>query len=179
MYWDSELSNMNNSISSRRRIADMLAKNQNYLEATINLILKPEHENSLNAFKALEVLSRDHIALLLPFSDKIIISGKLLQQPAVKRCFLKIIEQLLLVHYSEDSYFMTKEQGEDIIQLCFTWLISDKQIATQVFSMQNLFLLKNEKNWIEEELKHIILNNYASSSAGYQARARKILRKIK
>jgi len=44
--------------------------------------------------------------------------------------------------------------------------------------MDNLLLLSKESKWISEELKLALQKDYLLKSAGYQARARKILKKL-
>ncbi|MFD2433102.1 hypothetical protein ACFSO9_05800 [Mesonia maritima] len=57
-------------------------------------------------------------------------------------------------------------------------MITEQKVAPQAYSMQTLYLLGKEVDWVHKELAMILQQNYASGSAGYKARSRKILKKI-
>lgn len=63
-------------------------------------------------------------------------------------------------------------------ECCFNWLITEQKVACQVPAMTCLALLGMESNWIHEELKQILIKNIPNKSAGYKARARKVLKEI-
>ena len=60
-----------------------------------------------------------------------------------------------------------------IIETCFDWMISDEKVAIHAYSMQILFNLGKENNWIHTELKQILVDNLAFRSKGYVVRAKK------
>ena len=63
-----------------------------------------------------------------------------------------------------------------IVSACFKWLIGDFSKAAQAHSMQALYNLGHTESWIHHELKAELIQKYPSGSAGYKARARKILK---
>lgn len=65
-----------------------------------------------------------------------------------------------------------------IIEACFDWMISDEKVAIHAYSMQILFILGKENNWINTELKQILIDNMTFGSKGYIVRAKKILKAI-
>lgn len=65
-----------------------------------------------------------------------------------------------------------------IIEACFDWMISDEKVAIHAYSMQILFILGKEYNWIHTELKQILIDNMTFGSKGYIVRAKKILKAI-
>ena len=67
---------------------------------------------------------------------------------------------------------------EAIATACFDWLISEQKVAPQAYAMTSLYYLGQRFPWIHEELKQVLEQNYADGSAGYQARARKVLQKL-
>ena len=74
---------------------------------------------------------------------------------------------------------MSQEHKEKIIEACFDWLIRDEKIAVKVYSMNSLYFLGTEFDWIHPELVQILEKNYPTGSKGYQARSRSIFDRIK
>ena len=64
-------------------------------------------------------------------------------------------------------------------ECCFDWLITNQKVACQAYSMDALYLLGTEKEWIHPELKITLEQNISSQSAAYKARGRITLEKIK
>lgn len=68
---------------------------------------------------------------------------------------------------------------EQIIETNFDWLINDYKVATQVHAMDTLYIMGKDFEWIHPELQSILLKHITEKSAGYKARAKKILSRIK
>lgn len=106
--------------------------------------------------------------------------GNLKKESSI-RPMAKICELLILAHYKgEDNtkVHLSPLQRERITAACFDWLISAEKVAPKAYSMQTLALLGQEIEWILPELKAVLEQGYASGSAGYKARARRILKKL-
>ena len=58
-------------------------------------------------------------------------------------------------------------------------MITDQKIAPKAYSMNSLFLLGKEFDWIHPELALILERDLHMQSSGFKARARHILKKIK
>ena len=58
-------------------------------------------------------------------------------------------------------------------------MISDEKIAPKAYSMNSLYLLGIEYDWIHPELAMILERDFQMQSSGFKARARHILKKIK
>jgi len=102
---------------------------------------------------------------------------------AVRSC-AKICEMLCTYHYVKNtvdfSEVLNKAERKKLTECCFNWLITDQKVACQAPAMECLYFLgmDNDKQWIYPELKNILIKDAAYKSAGYKARARKILNKI-
>lgn len=176
---ESLLNNMDATLFKRVSVADKLSKNQNLLEDFIEIISNGE-ELSLKALMAVEVLGRNEFQKLRPYMPEIISSAKLYLNSSSRRCLAKIFSFAIKTTFkSQDKVLLTSDLKIEISELSFLWLISDEKTAVKVFSMQNLYELRHEAQWIKEELKGIIEKALPSSSAGYKSRAVKILRKLK
>ena len=75
---------------------------------------------------------------------------------------------------------LSAKQEEQITESCLDWLIDEKRkVATKANAIRTLFELGKKNKWIYPELKRILTDDYGKYSAGYQAVAREIVKKIK
>jgi hypothetical protein len=75
---------------------------------------------------------------------------------------------------------LSAKQEEQITESCLDWLIDEKRkVATKANAIRTLFELGKKNKWIYPELKRILTDDYSKYSAGYQAVAREIVKKIK
>ena len=176
---ESLLMNMDNSISSRSKIAGILAQDPEYLNECIEVIVWHNDDFSLKCLMAIEMLSRNNFQLLKPYSSQFILSGKLFSDSSSRRCLAKIYGLIIGDHRSKNSEFeLTRNLKQELLELNFKWLLSEEKVAVKVFSMQNIYDLRYEEDWIGTELKGILEKEILKSSAGYKSRAIKILRKL-
>jgi hypothetical protein len=104
-----------------------------------------------------------------------------LQRESSIRPMAKICELLTLQYYKPNHRKpppLNRENLEQITSACFDWLISAEKVAPKAYSMQSLVLLGQEFKWVKGELKAVLEQEYARGSAGYKARARKILKEL-
>ena len=57
-------------------------------------------------------------------------------------------------------------------------MINDEKIAPKAYSMNTLFLLGKDYDWVHPELALILERDFQMQSSGFKARARHILKKI-
>ena len=57
-------------------------------------------------------------------------------------------------------------------------MITDQKVAAKAYSMNTLYLLGKDFDWIHPELKRILEDNFHSGSAAFKARARHLLKKL-
>jgi len=58
-------------------------------------------------------------------------------------------------------------------------MINDEKIAPKAYSMNSLYLLGQEYEWIHPELVIILERDFQMQSSGFKARAKHIIKKIK
>ncbi|MDG2433933.1 hypothetical protein [Flavobacterium sp.] len=75
---------------------------------------------------------------------------------------------------------LSPQQEEQITESSLDWLIDEKRkVATKAYAIRTLFELGKTRKWIYPELKRILTDDYGKYSAGYQAVAKEIVKKIK
>lgn len=97
------------------------------------------------------------------------------------RPMAKICELLTLTHYkrkNNEKGLLSPLHREQITAACFDWLINAEKVAPKAYSMQTLALLGQDTEWIHPELQAVLEQGYAGGSAGYKARARRILKNL-
>ncbi|QYA26778.1 hypothetical protein G3I01_15180 [Gramella sp. MT6] len=174
------LDQVNATIKKREEAAEKISGSDELLNEVMQYIFKHDEAFSLKALMVIEVLGRKNFSCLYPYISELVISGKGYTDSSSRRCLAKIYNFSINKHLDPNSNFQFNTSiRSTIIDLSFLWLISEEQTAVKVFSMQNIYDLKNEREWISEELKGILDKDIVSSSAGYKSRAIKILRKLR
>ena len=74
---------------------------------------------------------------------------------------------------------LTPTHKKLIIEACFDWMISDHKVASKAYAMETLYLFGKENDWIHPELTLILEQDFPTQSAGFKARARRTLKKMK
>ena len=172
------LINTDATINKRKQAADLLLKSPKLLRDFIEIVVTAK-DLSVKAAYVIEVLSRQNFEIISQYIPALIPSGKKQTDSSARRCLAKIYNLALNKHYDSNSNFcLSEDLKKEILELSFLWLGSKEKAALQVFSMQNIYDLKDEASWIKEELKGILEKDIMNSSAGYKSRASKILRKL-
>lgn len=169
-----ELDSLDFSIKSREHFASELLKDPNKIQEAIRFLNSSEFKYSEKLLAALEFTSRKNLSILFPFLDVLIDIAKDYSGQAGRRALSKIIS----IFIKDTDLQLNFQQKEKIIPICFDWLLSQEKVAVKVFSMEALYLLSTEYHWVKDDLKAILIKDYNSHSAGYKARARKILKKL-
>lgn len=144
-----------------------------------NLIELTFHKETEVAFRAAWVLeyclvdSSEYMTLNLPqFYNAYLIQKNL----SCKRHYTKV-----LMHYSDKrrKVILVGYDLHPIIETTFEWLIDKATpVAVQVNCMDILFNLKENVNWVEEELKAQIIFLLKDGSAALQSRGKRLLKQI-
>jgi hypothetical protein len=134
------------------------------------------------AIWVVEYTVKQNISMLLPQLETFTKNLHLINREQGIRPLAKMCELLLLDYYSkkgtESKKILTVAQLERIATACFDWLIGPHKVAPKAHSMTCLYLLGRDFEWIHPELKMVIEQNYASGSAAYKSRARRVLAKL-
>lgn len=171
------------STEKRTKLVNLFLTKPAYLPMLLELCFSGKPKISAKACRLLEFVCNIDLSIILPYSKEFFSKIGLLEKDAEIRPAGKICELLMIAHYvkkdAATQLYILKPQREKIIETCFHWMLSDQKVAAQAHAMTCLQLLGTEFTWIYPELKIILDRNYASKSAGYQARARMVLKKMK
>ncbi|HLW62843.1 MAG TPA: hypothetical protein VKY33_05530 [Flavobacterium sp.] len=89
------------------------------------------------------------------------------------------LTNIFLTFLKSKEYSFTIDQENQIIEVCFSWLIDDSLVATKSNCISCLALLAKNHHWIKEALLPLIEQMYPQMPVSFQSRAREILKKIK
>ena len=178
-----ELSYVNHSRENRKKYALLVISNPDLIPKVLDILFQVDDKTSCRAGWLLEFVARENLDSILPYLDRFTESmHKVHLDPAV-RPVAKICEYLIEAYYhkynNHTKDYLTSEHKERIIALSFDYMITNQKIAAKAYSMNTLFLLGKEYDWIHPELKLILERDFNVSSAAFKARARHLLKKLK
>lgn len=178
-----ELSYVNHSRENRKKYAIIVISNPELIPKVLDILFVVDDKTSCRAGWLLEFVARENLDSILPYLDRFTKHmHKVHLDPAV-RPVAKICEYLIEAYYHKNNNhtkdYLSKEHKERIIELSFDYMITDQKIAAKAYSMNTLYLLGKEYDWIHPELAMILERDFNSGSAGFKARARCLLKKIK
>lgn len=177
-----ELSYVNHSRENRKKYAHIVLNDPSLLPKVVTILLRVDDKQSPRAAWLLEFVAREQLSAILPILSSLLPKMKNVHQDAAVRPIAKICEYLIEAYYKNDPKIkkaLTETNKELIIENCFDWMINDEKIAPKAYSMNTLFLLGQDYDWIHPELVMILERDYQMQSSGFKARARHILKKIK
>ncbi|WP_369993966.1 adenylosuccinate lyase [Winogradskyella sp.] len=178
-----ELSYVNHSREKRLQYANLLIANPELVKPLLEILFDVDDKTSCRAAWVFEFMCGENLDAIIPhlnlFTENI---SKVHLDPAV-RPVAKVCEYLVKDYYSKHDNkiksALTQKHKEKIIEACFDWMINDEKIAPKAYSMNSLYLLGTEYDWIHPELAMILERDFQMQSSGFKARARHILKKIK
>ncbi|MCH4822921.1 hypothetical protein ML462_07015 [Gramella lutea] len=173
------LTNVDASLQKREKAAEILASSEDLRRQSLSFI-ENRTDLSLNGLMVFEILGRMDFNLITPFISTLVQIAHHFTDSSSRRYLAKIFSFAISADKENVSQFhLSPTTKLKIIELSFLWLISEEKTAGKVFSMQNIYDLKDEESWIEIELKAILEKDLPGSSAGYKSRGSKILRKLR
>ena len=178
-----ELSFVDASRANRLKYANMVLNDMSLFPKLIEIVFMVEDKVSSRAAWVLEYVCIDYIYAIVPHLDKFTANLSKVRADSAVRPIAKICEHLIKTYYSKNEIalkHMVKPQHKDrIIEVCFDWLISHQKVAPKAYAMETLFLLGKEYTWVHPELAQVLEQNFPTQSAGFKARAKRILKKVR
>lgn len=167
---------------TRLEVADWVLAHPELFPDLLQQCYNQESDMSYKASWILEFVCKARLELLYPELDLFCANLKTISKDQAKRPFAKICEILCLEYYKKQNpksqKVVTNAHKELITEACFDWLINNEKVACKAYSIQALYLLGTEFDWIHPELKIILRQGYNSHSAAFKARARQFLQKL-
>jgi hypothetical protein len=163
---------------SREQLSNYIIRNLGILTEFVEIAFDTSNKNHVKAFWSLELVCQKKLKLFVPYLDLFCeVLPKLKDdssiRPATKICFF-----LSKSNHRKNGISLTQEQEHLLIEALLDRLIQNEKVAAKVYSMKALFVLGKKYNWVHDELKIIIEQDYANHSAAYQAATRNLLKKL-
>jgi hypothetical protein len=163
---------------SREQLSNYIIRNVDILSEFIEIAFDTAHKNHLKAFWSLELICEKKLKLFVPYLDLFCeVLPKLIDDSAIRPA-TKICLFLSKSNHRKNGISLTQEQEHLLIEALLDRLIQNEKVAAKVYAMRALFMLGKKYNWVHDELKIIIEQDYANHSAAYQAATRNLLKKI-
>jgi len=177
-----ELNYVNHSRENRKKYANLIIANPDLYPKILDILFMVDDKISCRAAWVFEFACGENLEASIPYLDKFTTNiGKVHLDSAV-RPVAKVCEYLVKAYYSRKDnaikYALKPIYQERIIEACFDWMINDEKIAPKAYSMNSLYLLGRDHDWIHPELKIILERDFQMQSSGFKARARHIITKI-
>lgn len=179
-----KLEEVDSSIKKRQEVVSWIFKKPHYVRETLQWCFTPESELLVKAAWVLEIICERKPELFFKYMYLFFEQLPHIKDDSALRSCAKICEMLCYEHYMLKYTYMRNILSENerkiMTECCFDWLITDRKVACQAPAMGALYYLGQDKMgaWIYPELRNILTENAPNKSAGYQARARKILKRI-
>ena len=177
------LNDVDSSRENRLVHADLVLKDPNLIPKLIEIVFMVDDKISCKAAWVLEFVCNENLKALLPYLDTFTENLSEVHLDSAVRPVAKICEMLAKAFYSKENNSVKSilqfQHKEKIIEYCFDIMINDEKIAPKAYAMQTLFLLGKDFNWIHLELVQILERDFPNQSAGFKARAKHLIKKIK
>lgn len=171
------------SRSSRLKYAGLVLDDLSLMPNLVELLFMVNDKVSYKAAWVFEYVCTENIYVIIPFLDEFTNNLKKVHFDSAKRPLAKVCEMVATANYSEQpnpiNKMLLSKHKEHIIEACFDWMINDEKIAVKAYAMSTLYLFGQGYKWIHPELTELLEQDYPNQSAGFKARARHILKKIK
>lgn len=177
------LTSVNSSRESRLKNAEMVLNNINLLPILMDVLFKVDDKISSKAAWVLEFVCDENLEVIIPYLDKFTENMSKVHLDSAVRSIAKICEYFVKAYYSQQDNSIKKALApiykERIIETCFDWMITNRKVAVKAYSMNTLYLLGQDYDWVHPELIIILKQDFHSNRAGFKARANHILKKLK
>lgn len=161
---------------NRLRVANLVVENPELMPFLIEQVFEVENKRSIKAAWTLELVCEQQLNLLIPYLDTFTTKINTLKFDSAVRPASKICNFLAIAYNSKKNPLITKNLTSEyinrIIETGFDWMISNHKVATKAYTMNALFLLGKNADWVHEELKLILEQNIPKESAAYKARGK-------
>ncbi|WP_347925365.1 adenylosuccinate lyase [Pontimicrobium sp. SW4] len=178
-----ELSYVNHSRENRKKYALLVISSPELIPKVLDILFQVDDKISCRAAWLLEFVARENLDSILPYLDSFTKNMHTVHQDPAVRPVAKICEYLIEAYYHRDNNhakeYLKAAHKEKIIELSFDYMITNQKVAAKAYSMNTLYLLGKEYDWIHPELAMILERDFNSGTAAFKARARHLLKKLK
>ncbi|RIA10097.1 hypothetical protein OE09_1950 [Flavobacteriaceae bacterium MAR_2010_72] len=167
----------------RLQNAHLIIAQPELIPKLLDIVFLVDDDVSYRAAWVLEFVCTIDLELIYPHLDRFLDELSRIHLDSAVRPAAKICELLTKAYYSKKEHsvkkVLTRQHKEKIVESCFDWMINDEKIAPKAFAMSSLYLIGQDIDWIHPELELILERDFQKQSAGFKARAKQILNKIR
>ena len=178
-----ELNYVNHSREKRLFYANLVINNPDLVPKLFTILFRVDDKISPRAAWVLEFMCSKNLDAIIPHLDRFINSMHTVRLDSAVRPVAKICEYLVITYYAKENNniktSLDASHLEKITEVCFDWMINDEKVAVKAYSMNCLYLLGKDYDWIHPELVTILQRDYHSQSVAFKARSRRIFKKLK
>lgn len=178
-----ELNYVNHSREKRLYYAHLVIDNPDLIPKLLDILFRVDDKVSCRAAWVFEFMCGEKLEAAIPYLDYFTENMRTVYLDSAVRPVAKICEYLIKAYYSKEKNNIQSSlkpiHKERIVEACFDYMINDEKIAPKAYAMNTLYLLGQDYDWVRPELAVILERDYKNQSAGFKARARHILKKIK
>lgn len=165
-------------VASRKMVSNFAMKDENHLKEMIQLAFDTKHELHVKAFWSLDLVCEKKLKQFVPYIEDFCSVLPKINDDSALRPVTKIAFFLVKSNHRKNGISLTQQQEHNLIEALIDRLIQDEKVAAKVYAMKALFVLGKKYDWVHEELKTIIEQDYSNHSAAYQAATRNLLKKL-
>ncbi len=180
-YLISVLNDVNNAARvNRERASNIVLQKPELIKNLVALTFEVDNKLSIKAAWVLEWICIHHnLEHILPFLDTFTQNIAKIHFDSVIRPCAKICEQLATVYASKTTnkvqQKLTQKHVDLLIETGFDWLLNKQKIAVKAYTMSTLYYLGLEKDWVHNELEHLIKTKVIHESKACTARGKHVL----
>lgn len=178
-----ELNSITALRESRQKCATMVLNDMSLFPKLIDILFMVDDEVSCRAAWVLEFVCTEYIYAIIPHLDRFTHNLSKLHLDSAVRPIAKVCEFIAKEYDSKKTNTLQKTLSpihkKLIVEACFDWMITKQKVAPKAYAMETLFLFGKDTNWVHKELVLILEQDSHKQSAGYKARAKRTLKKIK
>ncbi|WP_242205102.1 adenylosuccinate lyase [Aestuariivivens insulae] len=178
-----ELNYVNASRKNRLKYAHLILNDLTLFPKLLDIMFMVDDKLSCRAAWILEFVCIEYPYAIVPYLDTFSNNLKKVHLDSAIRPVSKVCSLIAKAYCSKTTNplkkALTPTHKELMVEACFDWMISDQKVAAKVHAMETLFLLGKDSNWIHKELALILEQDFHTQSAGFKARAKRILKRIK
>lgn len=161
---------------NRERVAYLVLDNTELFHYLLEIMFTTDTKISIKAAWVLEIVCEQNLSIIVPYLDYFVENIGILKHDSAVRPASKICNFIAIAYTSKKDIlfkkFLSKNHIDKIVETCFDWMISNHKVATKAYSMNALFLLGKNYDWVHTELKLILQQNISNESAAYKARGK-------
>lgn len=161
------------SVTDREKGADYIQRNPEEFGALFTLACsKNDDRKHIVAAWILEKYTLSRLEVLAPILGKFLTGVALQTHESKRRPMIK-----LLYHYcrkKERRKELHEHQIDQIVQICFDYMLEANKIAAIAFAMKTLYFFRFHQEWIDIELQAYIDQRLPNSSKSFKALVRQI-----